>query len=106
MSWLQRLWPDGKAVGQQLLLDALDRSGAQAVGIVGNVQENALGEGLQPHVYIPFGQEYQSDMTLHVKAASQDASLLYTIRRELLAVDNRLPILMSKTLRMHLKGSV
>ena len=102
----KRLWPDGKAVGQQLLLDALDRSGAQVVGIVGNVQENALGEGLQPHVYIPFGQEYQSDMTLHVKAASQDASLLYTIRRELLAVDNRLPILMSKTLRMHLKGSV
>ena len=106
----KRLWPDGNAVGQQLLLDVLDRSGtelgAQVVGIVANVQENALGEGLQPHVYLPFGQEYQSDMTLHVKAASQDASLLETIRREVLAVDNRLPILMYKTLRTHLEGSV
>src|SRR5262249_17765094 len=105
----KRLWPDGNAVGQQLLLDTLDRSekelGAQVVGVVADVQENVLGEGLQPHIYIPFGQEYQSDMTLHVKAASQDASLLETIRREVLAVDNRLPILMSKTLRTHLEGS-
>ena len=106
----KRLWPDGNAVGQQLLLDVLDRSGkelgAQVVGIVANVQENTLGEGLQPHVYVPFGQEYQSDMTLHVKTASQDASLLQTIRREALAVDNRLPILTSKTLRTHLEGSI
>jgi predicted permease len=105
----KRLWPGGNAIGQQILLDSLDRSdkeiGAQVVGVVADVQENTLGEGLQPHVYLPFGQEYQSDMTLHVKGASQDANFLQTIRRTVLDVDSRLPILAVKTLSEHLEGS-
>ena len=105
----KRLWPDGNAVGQQILLDALDRlgkeEGAQVVGVVADIQEGALGEGLQPHVYVPFGQEYQSDMTLHVKGVSQDANFLESVRRTVLDVDRRLPLLAVKTLRTHLEGS-
>jgi predicted permease len=105
----KRLWPDGNAVGQQILLDSLDRDGkevgAEVVGVVADIQENTIGEGLQPHVYVPFGQEYQSDMTLHVRTASQDANFLETIRRTVLDVDSRLPLLAVKTLRTHLEGS-
>jgi putative ABC transport system permease protein len=105
----KRLWPNGNAIGQHIRMDSGDGSnketGAEVVGVVAGVQENVFGDGLQPHVYVPFGQEYQTDMTLHVKAFSQDASFLETIRRQVLAVDSRLPILALKTLRTHMEGS-
>jgi predicted permease len=105
----KRLWPNGNAIGQHIRVDSSDGSnkevGAEVVGVVTGVQENVFGDGLQPHVYVPFGQEYQADMTLHVKAASQDANVMETIRHEVLAVDSRLPILALKTLRTHMEGS-
>lgn len=106
----KRLWPGGSAVGQHIRMDLNDGSnkeaGAQVIGIVGNVQENVFGDGLRPHVYVPFGQEYQSDMTLHVKTANQDPNLLETIRREVVTVDSRLPVLTLRTLRTHMENSL
>jgi putative ABC transport system permease protein len=70
------------------------------------VQENVFGDGLRPHVYVPFGQEYQSDMTLHVKAVNPDPTLLETIRREVVSVDSRLPVLAVRSLRTHMENSI
>src|SRR5262249_34929984 len=78
---------------------------AEVVGIVAGIQENVFGQGLQPHVYVPFGQEYQSDMTIHLSTANQDATFIEVVRRELLAVDSRLPILAFRTMRTHLDAS-
>jgi ABC-type antimicrobial peptide transport system permease subunit len=59
---------------------------------------------------VPFGQEYQSDMNIHLKIAVQgsdgEAQLLDTVRREIRAVDSRLPVLALKTLRQHLDSSI
>jgi len=105
----ERLWPGGRAVGQHIRLQADSKSGggrdAEVVGIVAGVQENVFGQGLEPHVYVPFGQEYQSDMTIHLKVATQDANMLETMRHEVSAVDSRLPVLELKTLRNHLEAS-
>jgi len=106
----KRLWPNGNAIGQHIRMDVSDGStkeaAAQVVGIVGTVQENVFGDGLRPHVYIPFGREYQSDLTLHVKTMTSDPNLLETIRREVLTVDSRLPILTLRTLRTHMESSI
>jgi len=64
-----------------------------------------FGQGLEPHVYVPFGQEYQSDMTIHLKVATQDANFLETVRRAVGAVDNRLPVLALRSLRTHMEAS-
>lgn len=107
----ERLWPGGKAVGQHIRLladgEAKGSRDAEVVGIVGSVQEEVLGEGLQPHVYVPFGQEYQADMTIHLKttAAAQGAIFLETLRREVSAVDSRLPVIELRTMRNHLEAS-
>src|SRR5260370_28448818 len=62
------------------------------------------------HSYVPFGQQYQADMNIHLKVGMQgrdaEARLLETIRREIRSVDNHLPVLALKTLRQHLEGSV
>jgi len=72
---------------------------------VGSVQEEVFGEGMQPHVYVPFGQEYQADMTIHLKTTAQGANFLESLRREVSAVDSRLPVLQLRTMRTHLEAS-
>ena len=109
-----RLWPQGDAVGHSIRLLGNDAGRppivAEVVGVVGNVQERLIGEALEPHVYLPFGQEYQADMTFHLKAqprgAAATAQLVSEVRRELRGVDERLPILTVRTLRQHLDLSV
>ena len=62
-----------------------------------------------PHVYVPFGQEYQSDMTLHFKvaagSAAGEAQVLEAVRREIHAADAALPVLAARSLRDHLDAS-
>jgi predicted permease len=105
----QRLWPGGNAVGQHIRLLAGGESkgsrDAEVVGIVSGVQEDVFGEGLQPHVYVSFGQEYQADMTIHLKTTAQGANFLETLRREVSAVDSRLPVIELRTMRTHLEAS-
>jgi predicted permease len=105
----ERLWPGGNAVGQHVRLLASGESkgsrDAEVVGIVGSVQEDVFGEGLQPHVYVPFGQEYQADMTIHLKTTAQGVDFLESLRREVSAVDSRLPVIELRTMRTHLEAS-
>jgi predicted permease len=103
-----RLWPDKDPLGQHILLN--DDTGKtremEVVGIVATVREHIIGrDELEPHVYLPFGQEYQSDMHIHLKVASQ-AGMLDTVRRQIRGFDAVLPVLMLKTMQQHLEGSI
>ena len=108
-----RLWPNGDAVGKHIRLVGGDGSqptqDVEVVGVVGDIRENLVGQGVGPHVYVPFGQEYQADMNIHLSVAGQakgaEVRLLETVRREIRAVDGRLPVLALKTLPAHLEGS-
>ena len=71
-----RLWPNGDALGKHILLSEEEAGKAremEVVGIVANVQEHVVGRGEQPHVYFPFGEEYQSDMHIHLKVVPSRA---------------------------------
>ncbi len=80
------------------------------VGVVGNTRESIIGEDTQPHLYLPFGQQYQSDVHFHLKVAGDGAEtekrVLETIRREILATDQQLPLLALRTMRGHLESSL
>ena len=65
-----RLWPKGDALGQHIRINGNKRE-VEIVGVVGNIEEAIIGrQGLQPHLYMPFGQEYQSDVTIHLRTTS------------------------------------
>ena len=102
-----RLWPDGDALGKHILMneDVGKARELEIVGIVANVREHIVGRGEEPHLYVPFGQEYQSDMHIHLKVASESA-MLETVRREIRTVDSAVPVLALKTMRQHLESSV
>ena len=102
-----RLWPDGDALGKHIVVNDDENSEAremEVVGIVANVQEHIVGKGEDPHVYFPFGEEYQSDMHIHLKVKSE-AAMAERVRREIRAFDAVLPVLGVKTMRQHLEGS-
>ena len=109
----QQLWPGGDAVGQSVRLGAGDGNqppgDAEVVGVVANVQEGVTGKRWPAHVYVPFGQAYQSDMQIHLRTAAMgpeaEAQLLSTVRGEIRAVDPNLPVLALKTMRNHLDSS-
>ena len=102
-----RLWPDGDALGKHILMNEdVDKARElEVVGIVANVREHIVGRGEEPHLYVPFGQEYQSDMHIHLKVASESA-MLETVRREIRTVDSAVPVLALKTMRQHLESSI
>jgi len=109
----EKLWPGGDAVGKNVRLvsggDNEPAVDAEVVGVVANIQESVIGMQRPPHIYVPFGQAYQSDMNIHLMTSAQDAQaearLLETVRSEIRAVDPHIPVLALKTLRMHMDSS-
>jgi len=109
----ERLWKDGDALGKHIHLTGDDRAtdirDVEVVGIVGNVRERILGQTYEPHVYVPFGQQYAADIHIHLRTApmGRDAAARFpgAVRQEIRAVDSRLPVLGVKSLRSHLEAS-
>jgi predicted permease len=122
-----KLWPDGDAVGKHIRVDTGDPGGGhvgmsvdddapkqvrdlEVVGVVANVKERIIGGGDEPHLYIPWGQQYQSDLQIHLKLAAggpdAEKRMLETVRSEIRAVDERLPLLLLKTMRGNVESSI
>ncbi len=108
-----KLWPGGDALGKHIHLDdaAKKAPDLEVVGVAGDILESIMGkgEGLTGHVYVPFGREYQANVNFHFKVdgGGPDAEnrMMETIRREILSVDERLPLLGLKTMRGNLESS-
>ncbi len=107
----EKLWPGGEALGKHVRLDSgsKQQSDAIVVGVVGNIRDEIVGGKMQPHLYVPFGQEYQANVQFHMKLAGAgpeaEKRMLETIRGEIQAADQRLPILALKTMRGQLESS-
>ena len=81
----------------------------QVVGLVPGVLGNLFDRAPLPHVYVPFSSRSQVWMYYHVKLArgvAGDEAMLASLRRELSAVDPRLPVLSVKTLPSFVRDSV
>jgi predicted permease len=100
----ERLFPGADAVGQPVRLGGPDGRVAQVVGIVGEIQESIVGRKQRGHVFLPFGQEFQSMMSVHLKVTAEKP-VLDAVRQEIRAVDPQLPVLGLASLRDHLDAS-
>jgi predicted permease len=120
----QHIWPDGNAAGKHIHVmgeGAGDLPDVEVVGIVGDVREHIVGSAMgkveggegdasgQPHLYVPFGQQYMADMHIHLRTVPMDADstarFLATVRQEIRTVDSGLPVLGVRSLRSHVEAS-
>ncbi|HTQ78771.1 MAG TPA: ABC transporter permease, partial [Thermoanaerobaculia bacterium] len=115
---VEKLWPKGEnPLGQRLRLvhgDGIEQTReVEIVGVVATLRDHIVGGKPQPHLYVPFGQEAQSDMQLHltlqpgaVRSREAEGLVLEAVRREIRAVDSRVPVLSLRTLHDHLEASM
>lgn len=97
----ERLWPGQDPLGRFIRITAQaagkEPGPLQIVGVVPAVRNDLTEKALAPHVYVPFGQFYRSQMNIHLKThfTSQvaEAELLRTVRNEIRRVDAGLPVL-------------
>jgi predicted permease len=108
-----RLWPSGDALGQHIRISGGNQQkplDAEVVGIVGNVREHIIGQNADGHLYLAFGQEYQANMSIHLRLApgshADETKLFETIRNEVRAVDSRVPVLALRTMQEQLDRSM
>ena len=104
----RRLFPGGDPLGQFVYFP--DRGEADArplevVGIVRGTRHSLFDREPVPHVFVPFGQRYRASMTVHVRTArggaASEAEALRSLRREVRALDDRLPIVAMATMKEH-----
>jgi predicted permease len=107
------LWRDEDPLGKQIQFAQHDPKKEpvvmQVVGVVPGVRHEISDKAPVPHVYVPFGQNYQAMMNLHVRLTSRDAAaeaaMLRTLRATIRDLDERLPVLSINTLRdFHSEG--
>ncbi len=98
--------PDGRPKVDR----AIDRP-LTVVGIAPPVRDSLFEHSAPGTCYIPLGADYQSQNIVHVLLATPsgseaEAAMLQTLRREVRAVDERLPVLKLKTLQRYFSESI
>lgn len=89
----QRFFPNDDPIGRRLHL--MRRGGQQVsceiVGIARDSKYRSLGEESTPYVFLPFLQNPQPVMTLHVRTIGDPGETTAAVRRELQSLDPNLP---------------
>jgi putative ABC transport system permease protein len=106
----RRLFPGEDPVGQMIRIvrheeepPGVDFEPMQIVGIAPALRSSLFDRGPVPHLYVPVGSHFRSALHVHVRTASggsdADSRLLAAVRRELRAVDDRLPVVVLSTMQ-------
>jgi predicted permease len=109
-----RLWPGEDAMGRFIRIttkpSGREPQPLQVVGVVPSIHNDLSEKDLQPHVYLPTGSFYRSQMSIHIKTSfsTDDAerALLRTVRDEIRRLDPGLPVLSLQTLRDYRDGGL
>jgi predicted permease len=98
----RRYWPGQEAVGKRIIR----RRGrlAEVVGVVRDSREKGLTVDPRPTIYLPLLQNYFSNLTLHLRTATEANNLHNVIRREVEALDPALPLYNLGTLAQRKDG--
>jgi predicted permease len=102
----RRLFPPGESPIGQLVRVGTGDGGpppdvCEIVGLVAGVRSSLSDRGPTPHLYVPFSSRIRASMHYHVRLApgiSGDGPAVAMLRRELAALDARLPPLSISTL--------
>ena len=82
----------------------------EVVGVVPGLRHDLFDKAPVAHVYLPFGRQFRSGMNVHLRAAgtgpAAETAVLQAARREIRAVDERLPVLGLKTMAQFRDASV
>ncbi len=101
----RRLWDEENPLGKRFeMLGGIDKGKiVEVIGVARDVKAHSLFENSLNYAYLPFSQNYNSEMSLHLRATANPEALLAAIRSEVNALDKNLPLAEVTTLAMLLK---
>ena len=85
----QTYWPKRSPIGGRI---QMGKQTLQVVGIAKNIKYRDLSEHGLPFIYLPFSQQYESLMTLHVETAVDPATLAGPVLAEIRKLDAATPV--------------
>lgn len=91
----RRFWPGEEAVGKRFYLGPISQGETvEIIGVARDGKYRTLGEDPRPYFYLSSMQEYQPQMTLHLRTAEgNSASVLAGLRQEVDSIDRTIPFL-------------
>lgn len=106
-----KLFPNGEALGQQILIQGRQDEEPRPftiVGVVGTTKHDLFDRDGRTHVFVSSGSLFRAMMTIHARTAPgvAEPTVLGTIRRELQTLDPKLPILSARTMADHRYRSI
>jgi macrolide transport system ATP-binding/permease protein len=85
----RRYWPNRNAVGGRIRVG--DQT-LEVVGIAKDIKYREISEQPMPFLYLPFSQQYESRMALHVEATGDPAALAQPVIGEIRRLDPDQPV--------------
>ncbi|MBC7788538.1 MAG: ABC transporter permease [Anaerolineae bacterium] len=88
-TFANHFWPGANALGKTFSNGEVTM---EIVGVARDSKYGSLSEENRAYFYVPYEQQYDPGMTLHVRTTSEPARLLGSIRREAGLLDSALPV--------------
>lgn len=85
----QTYWPKRSPIGGRI---QMGKQTLQVVGVAKNIKYRDMSEHPLPFLYLPFSQQYESLMTLHVETAVDPATLAGPVLAEIRRLDAATPV--------------
>ena len=102
---LARRYYGGNAVGKRLQIGSNVPS-REIVGVARTAKYRNLREPALPFIYIPFGQEYQSGMTLMVRTKGDPEEIVGSLHNEMRALNKDVPLFSVQTMSERIGGQL
>lgn len=90
-SFVDRFWPGEEGVGKRVAFG--DDVSREVIGVVADVPYRDLVSEVGPHMLLPLGQHYRSEIILHAKTTGDPRALLPILRQQVAELDPNLPII-------------
>jgi predicted permease len=102
-SMASQFWGSTDVIGETVILGPLDETEtAEVVGVARDTVIRIREEEPDPYLYLPFSQHYTATAVFVTRTFGDPAAMPETFRRELQALDYRVPIFEAKTMSEHL----
>ena len=95
------LWPGESAVGKRIFIGTDNRDPLEVVGVVKTGKYRNLAEDPKPFFYYAFSQRRPGTMAMVVRPSIDPRGLVGAIRKEVQALDRRVPVFGVKTMDEH-----
>jgi putative ABC transport system permease protein len=99
----RRLWPNDNPIGKKLWAGRM--AAAEVVGVFGDTKNLSLAAEPNPEVFLPFPQFPWPRLNLTLRTATEPASLIAAVRRQISTIDPEQPITHPQSLEELLAAS-